>query len=238
MGFIDQCANSVQGPLDLVYLYMSRESATSLFLAAANLTPVRGVIHRLQLPNLPRAQPDASRDILKRDNGLGNGPLQTDQLVLGALEVNLGIGRERFRVHDVNLGREGSTHEQHARPSEFCQVRGHEEATEREGAAGHAREEDVGRVEGHHLREHIADEIAHGEGVGGAVVAGEARGGAGPLAPEEVLGGGEDDYAEEVALHGLVGEVEEGLAAVSVQEDVEAGLAGGVWALARAGDVG
>lgn len=91
-------------------------------------------------------------------------------------------------------------------------MRGHEEPREEQSAAGDAREEDVGGVEGYDAREDVADEGGEELGVGGAVGTGEARGRAGALAPEEVFGGREDDDADEGGGGGgggLVGEVGE-----------------------------
>jgi len=70
-----------------------------------------------------------------------------------------------------------------------------EEAAQREGAAGHAREEDLRGVERDQGGEDVDDQVADGEGVGFPVGAGEAGGGSGPLAPEEVLRGREDHHA-------------------------------------------
>jgi hypothetical protein len=67
------------------------------------------------------------------------------------------------------------------------------------------------------------DKCVYGRGVGEAVGALEA----GAVAPEEVFVGGEDDYAHEVALDGLIGEVKEGMATVIVKEDIQACYSGG-----------
>jgi hypothetical protein len=75
------------------------------------------------------------------------------------------------------------------------------------------------------------DKCVYGRGVGNAVVALETR----AAAPEEVFVGGEDDYAHEVVLHGLVGEVEERLAAVAVEEYIQACCSGGVCCCGGAG---
>ncbi|KAF7519948.1 hypothetical protein G7054_g12925 [Neopestalotiopsis clavispora] len=76
-------------------------------------------------------------------------------------------------------------------------------------------------------------QVVDGLGVGDAVGAVESR----AAAPEQVRVRGEHGDAGEVGLHGLVGEIEKGLASVAVQKHVEAqGARGGVGVLGCAVD--
>lgn len=148
---------------------------------------VGGVVDGLQGTDLLGVKAGPRGELFVGGDGLRDGGLQAGELLLGALEVDLGRGGDGGRVVEVDLRREGAAHEEHACAGKVRHMRGNEEAREREGAAGHACHEDVGRVEGHHLRENLLHQIVHCLGVGGAVGTRQALGLALGLAPEELF---------------------------------------------------
>lgn len=151
------------------------------------MAAVGGVVDGLQGADLLGIEAGPRGELLVGGDGLGDGALQAGELLLGALEVDLGRGGDGGGVVEVDLGREAAAHEEHARACEVGHVCGDEEAREREGAAGHARHEDVGGVERHHLREDLLHQVVDCLGVGDAVHTRQALGLALGLAPEELL---------------------------------------------------
>lgn len=202
------------------------------------MSAVGRVIRGLQSTYLLRIQARGRRQLLKGADGLRDGLLQLGELVLAGLEVNRGRGDDLVRIHKGDLRREATTHEQDTGAGEVGHVRGDEEARQRERAAGHAREEDVGRVERDHLREDLLHEVVDSLHVGDAVGSVEAGWAAGRHPPEELLGGGEDHDAHQALLHGLVREVEEGLSAVAMEQNIQATGPSGAGLLGGACDAG
>ena len=121
-------------------------------------------------------------------------------------------------VLEVHLGGHSTAVQLNRGVRKVLHLRWDEEAGHEEGAAADAGELDVVGVEGDELGHHDLDEVVDGLGVGYAVGALEA----GATAPEEVWVGGKECNAHGVGLDILVGEVEEGLAAIAVEEDVHA----------------
>lgn len=194
-------------------------------LIKGTMPAIRRAIHSLLRIDLGTGQPSVPRRALIRLDGRRNALLQRRQLLLGRLEMDASAGQCRRRVlRKVHLRREAATRQQDARVGEVAHEGGHEEAGQREGPATDAREEDVGLVERDHLGEDAGDEVVDGLRVRGAV--GPLHAGAVRAAPFQVLVRGQHRHAHEIRIYALVGEVEEGLAAVAVEEHVHAN---GAW---------
>ena len=148
---------------------------------------VGGIIHRLKDVELVRADASLGRQLLIRDDGVGDGRLQQGQLVLRALEMNLGGADDVVCVDKVHLWFESAAHEEHARAGEIGQVCGHEEAAQSERATRHTGEEHIRGVEGDNLRQYRLNEVVDGLRVLNAVWAREALGLALALSPEKLL---------------------------------------------------
>src|SRR5690606_4475237 len=108
------------------------------------------------------------------------------------------------------------------------------EAGQQQRPARDAGKEHIRGVEGEDPRQDGEHEVVDGLGVLDAVRALQAL----AAAPEEVRVRGEDGDAGEPGVDALVWEVEEGLAAIAVEEGVDAEVAGGVGGGGGAGDAG
>lgn len=208
------------------------------------------IIGRLQLADLLGIQAGRGGQARVGRDGLGDRGLQDGQLLLCALEVDRGRGDDLARVDEIDLRRETAAHEEHARAGKVGHVGGDEEAREGEGTARDAGEEDVGRVEGHHLWEDLLYQVVDGLGMGDTVGTAETLRLAGGLTPEKLFCYACEGWVyrqfqgkkkkgdqgkkngrtrrrqnyntHKSLLDGLVGEIEEGLASITVEEDIYA----------------
>lgn len=163
------------------------DAAGETLLVELAVAAVGGVVDGLQGTDLLGVEAGPRGELLVGGDGLWDGGLQAGELLLGALEVDLGRGGDGGGVVEVDLGREGAAHEEHTSTGEVGHVRRDEEAREREGAAGHARHEDVGGVERDHLWKNLLHQVVDCLGVGDAVHTRQALGLALGLAPKELL---------------------------------------------------
>lgn len=191
----------------------ARHEVLSIKLAVA---ASRGVIDRLQGIDLIGSQTLVGSKLFVRRYSLRNAALQELQLALRALEMDSGVRNNLSRILEIHLRRHAATVQLDGAIREVLHLSWDEEAAHEQAASRDTGEDDGRVVERYKLRHRVLDEVVDCLGMGNTVGALETL----ASAPEEVWVGSEEGDAHGVGLDGLVGEVEEGLAAIAMEQDV------------------